>query len=187
MEKTMKKQEIIATAENATIDNGMPMTATLADYCNKYTNVTLADIAKATGANVTVMRGKAREPIVGEVYDPEKVNYKAVEEYLRKRNPSLRLESLLWEEMNTPKEKTSRALVLDYTVGTHYNIRRLHGEFTVVYATETHVCLCPCDPSDTVLRVYHKDTFKAYSPVLLRGNDTTEEAEEAEGEENTDE
>lgn len=171
MKNPTNKTTVIATAENATLERNP--SNTLAGYFEQYTNVTLADIAKATGANLTVMRSKAKEPVPGEVYDPEKINFKAVEEYLFKRQPSLALSSLDWETMNTPKEKTSRATVLDYTIGATYAIKRLKsdvnpdGTFFVVYFTDTHVALSPIPSEDTTLRAYSKDTFKAYSPVYI--------------------
>lgn len=165
------KTAAIATPANSTLE--VNPANTLAGYFERYGNVTLADIAKATGANLTVMRSKAKEPVPGEIYDPEKINFKSVEEYLYKRQPSLNLSTLDWETMNTPKEKVSRATVLDYTIGNVFNIKRLksnanpEGRFAIVCSTETHVAIMPVGCDDTILRAYSKDTFKAYSPIYI--------------------
>lgn len=175
----MKKNDnIVIATDSISKDWGLPMTATLADYCGKFENVTLADLAKATGGNVTVMRGKAKEPVIGEIYDPEKVNYAAVSDYLYKRNPNLKLGALDWGAMNEVKVPVSRELILNYETGSRYYIKRLNGEFYVIATTSTHVALMPLNDGDTTIRAYHKDTFKAYSPKYL-GNLLDEDTETA--------
>lgn len=126
------------------------------------TNVSLAKLATACDAPYAAVRAKSKLPVEGKMYDPSEINYEAIETYLLKRNPELKLEELDWAELNTKTERQTKVLKgssIDFSVGKSYYLRYFKQVYTIVYETETHVCIMVADGSSTQPKVMAKTTF----------------------------
>lgn len=134
----------------------------LRDLMNEHTNVSLAKLADACDAPYAAVRAKSKAPIEGQPYDPSAINYEAIEAYLLKRNAELDLEALDWEALNIKTERQTKVLKgtsIDFSVGNSYYLRYFKSVYTIVYETETHVCLMLADGSSTQPKVIAKTTF----------------------------
>ena len=134
----------------------------LRELMTKYNDVTLAKLADAVDAPVAAIRAKSKQPISGQIYDASATNYEAIEEYLLKRNPDLKLDELEWEKLNVKSEKVAKALKetnIDFSVGQTYYLRYFKQNWTIVYATETHLCIMRADNGSTQPKVMAKTTF----------------------------
>lgn len=144
------------------IDATETRTPTLRDLMTENTNVSLAKLADACDAPYAAVRAKSKAPIEGQPYDPSAINYEAIEAYLLKRSPELKIEELDWAEMNTKTERQTRVLKessVDFSAGNSYYLRYYKQVWTIVYETETHVCLMVADGSSTQPKVMAKTTF----------------------------
>lgn len=134
----------------------------LRDLMTEYPNVSLTKLADACDAPYAAIRAKSKAPVEGQPYDPAATNYEAIETYLLKRNTELSIETLDWEAMNTKAERQTKVLKdssIDFSVGCSYYLRYFKQVYTIVYATETHVCLMLADGSSTQPKVMAKTTF----------------------------
>lgn len=134
----------------------------LRDLMTEHSNVSLAKLADACNAPYAAVRAKSKAPIEGKPYDPAATNYEAIEAYLLKRNTELNIETLDWEAMNTKTERQTKVLKdssIDFSVGCSYYLRYFKQVYTIVYETETHVCLMLADGSTTQPKVMAKTTF----------------------------
>ena len=150
----------IAIAENA--ENIVAAPATLRELMTANVNVSLAKLAEACDAPYAGVRAKAKQPVEGQPYDPSAINYEAIELYLLKRNDKLNFAELDWTELNKKTERQTRVLKnssIDFSVGQSYYLRYFKSVWTIVYATETHVCMMPADMSSTQPKVMAKTTF----------------------------
>lgn len=153
---------------------------TLKELMKAHTNVNLAKLADACDAPYAAIRAKSKQPIEGAVYDPNAINYEAMEAYLLKRNPELKLEELPWDELNTKSERTTKVLKdtsIDFSVGQSYYLRYFKQVWTIVYTTETHVCIVTAN--NTQPKVMAKTTFVAcgVKPADYKPTETVEEQE----------
>lgn len=146
------------------------------------TNVSLAKLAEAVEAPYAAIRAKAKQPTEGVAYDPNSTNWSAIEAYILKRNPELKLEELPWADMNTKTERATKVLkdsAVDFSVGKSYYLRYFKQVWQIVYATETHVCLMVADGSSTQPKVMSKSTFVAcgVKPADFQPKDVEESKE----------
>ena len=164
------------------IDATETRTLTLRDLMTGHTNVSLAKLAEAVGAPYAAIRAKAKQPTEGVAYDPNSTNWSAIEAYILKRNPELKLEELPWADMNTKTERATKVLkdsAVDFSVGKSYYLRYFKQVWQIVYATETHVCLMVADGSSTQPKVMSKSTFVAcgVKPADFQPKDVEESKE----------
>lgn len=114
-------------------------TPNLRDIMNEFENVSIHRISNTANVTYGLLLKKSKEPIANVPYDPEAINYDAVEKYLEKREIDWR--NLPWEEMNT---KDSRAtLIKDHTrfvPGTKVFLRiSPTTPAEILFKTETHI------------------------------------------------
>ena len=172
--------------KNNTTTTSTPETTTikLAELMQQNPNVTLAKLAEAVDAPYAAIRAKSKQPIQGVAYDPNAVNYSAIEEYILKKKPDLKLADLPWEELNVKTERATKVLKddkVDFSVGKKYYLRYYKSVWEIVYATETHVCILVADGSSTQPKVMAKSTFVAcgLKPEDFKAEEKVEEQEEA--------
>lgn len=135
-------------------------------YLEMYTNVSLRKLAVETGCTYGLVLKAARKPIEGELYDPNAINYEALDAYFDRREVDL--SALDWEELNKPTSRVGEATIskdIDtYEIGTKWFLR---GEdeksYEVVYKTETHVVILKED--DTEPHAMKFTTFLAKGPM----------------------
>lgn len=157
---------------------------TLRSLMTSHSNVSLAKLAEAVNAPYAAVRAKAKSPVEGQPYDPNATNFEAIEAYLLKRDSELVLADLPWETMNVKAERQTKVLkdsAIDFSVGKSYYLRYFKQVWTIVYATETHVCMMPSDGSSTQPKVMAKTTFVScgVKPADYQPAGVAEESEEA--------
>lgn len=141
-------------------------TQSLEQMMTTYPNVSLRKIAKALELNYNMLLKKRNEPIANTIWDPNAINYVAIEEYIRTKK-SDELDALNWEELNTTTI-AEKADVSNFVLGTFVTIRGTSTVYEVALLTETHIVLNPCSlaSNDTTPRVFNFSTFMHQSPKI---------------------
>jgi len=167
---------ITATAENKKIDleeltrDYPAVTAKdLQEKFEKYPNVSLRKLAPAVGVNYGLLLKKSKEPVKGQVYDPEATNWEAIAEVCskileRRRNYA----NIDWEELNKGPARKGATLIKDmekFPVGSKVYLRRNNDTpYEIVYKTETHVVLLLEGTQEPI--AWANNTFLINGPVF---------------------
>lgn len=167
---------ITATAENKRIDleeltrDYPAVTAKdLQEKFEKYPNVSLRKLAPAVGVNYGLLLKKSKEPVKGQVYDPEAINWEAIAEVCskileRRRNYA----NIDWEELNKGPARKGASLIKDmekFPVGSKVYLRRNNDTpYEIVYKTETHVVLLLEGTQEPI--AWSNSTFLINGPVF---------------------
>lgn len=140
------KVESPETAIPATVETSIPnpdTELTLEFMFSQYPNASLRKLAAATEVNYGVLLKKSKDPIPGEAYDPEAINWTAIEATLAKKEVDFK--TLNWEELNAGPNRKGAALQKDveaFPVGCKVYLRKNNQTpYEVVYKTDTHVVL----------------------------------------------
>ena len=151
------------------------MSNNLQTYMEKYENVSIRKLAANTGINYGILLKLSKQPIPGQIYNPEAINYAAVEEKLTKKN--VNIEELDWESMNVGRTTTLSKSVDDFKVGDEVYLRKNNEvPYIIVYKTETHVVIMLKGTSEP--QAWSNNTFMLNGPAFEpRANKT--EVEEA--------
>lgn len=133
----------------------------------QYPNASLRKLAAATNLSYPVLLKRSKAPVVGQPYDPEATNWKAVAEYVV--NHDVHLEDLDWEALNAPKQRAGTIGVgkslSDYAVGQKVWLRRDNEvPYQIVYMTETHVVLLQDNSTEPI--AWSATTFLLNGPAL---------------------
>lgn len=134
----------------------------LSDLLSK--GLTLRKIAHATGANYGKLLKASRQPIPGEPYDPEALNFAAMEKVLQP--VAEKFATVDWDEV-LQKGVRKVSVVKDieaFKVGTKVYLRRSENSFEIVWTTDTHVVIL--EENSTEPRCWSWDTFLANGPSL---------------------
>ena len=152
------------------------MSKNLQTYMEKYENVSIRKLAANTGINYGILLKLSKQPIPGEVYNPEAINYAAVEEKLMKKN--VNLEELDWDAMNVGRTTTLSKSVDDFKVGDEVYLRKNNEvPYVIVYKTETHVVIMLKGTSEP--QAWSNNTFMLNGPAFKpRVSKTEAEVEE---------
>lgn len=146
-----------------------------------YPNASIRKLAAATGINYGIMLKLSKKPIPGEAYDPEAINWTALEQKLTSKG--IDWTTLDWDAMNEGPNRKGATLVKDidaYSVGTKVYLRKNNTTpYTIVYKTATHIVVM-LDGTTEPQALAH-NTFLLYGPSLepraVKSN--KEEVEEA--------
>ena len=113
------------------------------ELMKKYPNVSLRRLARETEVSYPVLLKRSKQPIEGQIYDPNATNYTALQEVFDKKG--IDLTEVDWERLNqeaTRKGGTLPKDISEFTVGKEVYIRRNNETpYVVVYTTETHVVI----------------------------------------------
>ena len=143
-----------------------PNTNTLRAYFEKYPNASLRKLAAATGVNYSILLKKSKEPIAGEAYDPEAINWLALEQKLTSKEVDWT--ALDWDAMNQGPARKGATLQKDmdaFQVGTEVYLRRNNEvPYVIVYKTATHVVVQLKDTTEPL--AWSHNTFLLYGPSL---------------------
>lgn len=167
---------ITATAETKKIDlqeltrDYPAVTAQdLKEKFEKYPNVSLRKLAPAVGVNYGLLLRKSKEPVKGEIYDPEATNWEAIAEVCstileRRRNYA----NIDWKELNKGPARKGASLIKDmekFPVGSKVYLRRNNETpYEIVYKTETHVVIQLEGTQEPI--VWANNTFLINGPVF---------------------
>ena len=115
----------------------------LKERMTNYTNVSLRKLATELNICYASILKASKQPVANQVYDPDAVNYDAVEECIAKRGKVEALESLNWDALNQVTSRRAATVERDiskFTVGTQVYLRK-HAAipYTIIYTTNTHV------------------------------------------------
>lgn len=174
MSKKMNANEAAITATTTTRES-------LQALFEKYPNASLRKLAAATEINYGVLLKKSKDPIPGEAYDPEAVNWQALEDKLTAKGVDWN--TLDWEALNAGPNRKGTALQKDidaFKVGDKVYLRRNNTTpYEIVYKTETHVVLMLEGTSEPM--AWANNTFLINGPVFQPRAEKSkkEEVEEA--------
>lgn len=153
----------VNTVEVATIAT---TSLSLKDYFEKYPNASLRKLAQATNINYGVLLKKSKDPIPGEAYDPEAVNWAALEAKLASKEVDYT--ALDWEALNAGPNRKGTSLQKDidaFKVGDEVFLRRDNTTpYKILYKTETHVVIMKVGTSEP--QAWANNTFLINGPVF---------------------
>ena len=147
----------------------------------KYPNASLRKLAAATEINYGVLLKKSKDPIPGEAYDPEAINWKALEDKLTAKGVDWN--TLDWEALNAGPNRKGTSLQKDidaFKVGDKVYLRRNNTTpYEILYKTETHVVIMLEGTSEPM--AWANNTFLINGPVFQPRTEKSkkEEVEEA--------
>lgn len=173
-----KKVNVNETATNATAE-----VVTLQSLFEKYPNASIRKLAAATDINYGVLLKKSKEPVLGEVYDPEATNWAALEAKLADKKVDFT--TLDWEAMNAGVIRKGANLQKDmdaFPVGSKVYLRKNNATpYEVVYKTETHIVIQLEGTQEPI--AWAHNTFLINGPVFepraekVTANDTEDKKE----------
>lgn len=181
----------ISELENNNITNNErsndKMNKSLKEYFEEYENASIRKLANVTGINYGILLKKSKEPIPNTIYDPEAINWTAVEEKLKSKN--IDYTELDWEALNEGRSHRGSSLIKDmdaFTVGKKVYLRRDNDvPFEIVYKTDTHIVIMQEGKSEPL--AWSHNTFLINGPVFERRATSSNESINNETENNSDE
>lgn len=124
------------------------------EIMEQHDRITLRKIAQVYDLNYQSLLKKQHMPIPGEVYDPDAINYEAVDAYINDRVSSryeldvdfaMAVDEIDWAAIN--EETATRPGVAatkefgQYEIGQVYTLRNAMEPYKVVYRNEGYICL----------------------------------------------
>lgn len=153
---TTTATETIATTESYSLQY----------FFQEYPNASLRKLAAATEVNYGILLKKSKEPIPGEAYDPEAVNWKALEDKLTAKKVDWN--TLDWAALNAGPNRKGSTLQKDieaFKVGDKVYLRRNNTTpYEIVYKTETHIVIML--EGSTEPQAWANNTFLINGPVF---------------------
>lgn len=129
-------------------------------------NASLRKLAQATGINYGALLKKSKDPIPGQPYDPEAINWDALEEKLESKGVDWN--TLNWEVLNAGPNRKGAALQKDigaFQVGDKVYLRRNNTTpYVILYKTKTHVVIML--EGSTEPQAWANNTFLINGPVF---------------------
>lgn len=136
----------------------------LRELMDTYGNVSIHKIANTANITYGLILKKSKQPIEGVPYDPEAVNFEAVEKYLEGRKVDWL--NLPWDEMNSTESKA--VLMKDHTKfvpGMKVYLRsNADTPYEILIKTETHIVFMLEGTSEP--RAWSINTFMLNGPSL---------------------
>lgn len=144
------------------------MLNTIETIRTNYPKLSLKAICEAAGLCYQYVLKASKQPIAGQAYDPEAVNYEAIAKIVERKGCDL--DAIDWASLESQvKVVTPINKVEDFIVGTEFTLREVEEKkgtiYTTVYTTETHIVFLAVD--NTQPRVMNWDTFVHQSPRKL--------------------
>ena len=131
-----------------------------------YPNASIRKLSTATGINYGIMLKLSKKPVPGEAYDPEAINWAALEEKLKSKNVDWT--TLDWDALNEGPNRKGATLVKDidaFQVGAEVYLRKNNEvPYVIVYKTATHVVVQL--KGSTEPQAWANNTFLLYGPSL---------------------
>lgn len=135
-------------------------------YFEQYPNASIRKLSTAAGINYGIMLKLSKKPIPGEAYDPEAINWSALEQKLTSK--SIDWTTLDWDAMNEGPNRKGATLVKDidaFQVGAEVYLRKNNEvPYVIVYKTATHVVVQL--KGSTEPQAWANNTFLLYGPSL---------------------
>ena len=155
----------VNTIEAATTATNTTPSVSLKALFEQYPNASLRKLAAVTGVNYGVLLTTSKKPIAGEAYDPEAVNWAALEAKFVAKEVDLL--SLDWDALNQgPARSTTLQKTVDaFKVGDKVYLRRDNATpYEILYKTETHIVIMKEGTSEP--QAWANNTFLINGPVF---------------------
>ena len=138
----------------------------LQTYFEQYPNASIRKLSTVTNINYGIMLKLSKKPIPGEAYDPEAINWTALEEKLKSK--SIDWTTLDWDALNEGPNRKGATLLKDidaFQVGAEVYLRKNNEvPYVIVYKTATHVVVQL--KGSTEPQAWANNTFLLYGPSL---------------------
>ena len=138
----------------------------LREAMEAHPNVSLRKLAVACEVSYGWVLKKSKEPIPGQAYDPEAVNYAAVQAVFDKKG--IDLSKLDWEALDASTVRNGAVLPKDmdaFTVGRKVYLREDNAvPFEICYKTDNHIVIMK--ERTTEPRAWSHATFLMKGPVF---------------------
>lgn len=128
----------------------------------------LRKLALATGCTYQVLLKAAKKPIVGEAYDPTKINYEELAKSIERKISVEEFDAIDFEAIIASARTTSAQLsASDFEVGECFTLRNDKDDRTyeMLLKTDTHVVIIRDDTTQP--RVMSNETFAHQGPKKL--------------------
>lgn len=123
-------------------------------------NLSLRKISVSLGLTYNMLLKASKQPQEGQVYDPNAINYEAVEQYMRKKLGE-QFETINWDEL-AAASTVVRVEKPSYEVGALLKLRGDDRIYKVEMTTPTHIVIMEVD--GTQPRVFSWPTFEHQGP-----------------------
>ena len=151
---------------------------TIKEYLEKYENVSIRKLAMAAGINYYLLLKKSKEPVEGQPYDPEAINYAAIEQKFAAKQ--IDFTKLDWESLNEVTGKKAGTLIKDMTqfeVGKKVYLRKDNEiPYEILYKTDSHIVIMKVGTSEP--QSWAHNTFLLNGPVFQPRTTSNKEATE---------
>lgn len=127
----------------------------------KYENLNIRKISETLNVNYNMMLKAGKQPMPGEVYNPELLNYTAIEVYLRKKLRDA-YDDVDWEEIASAVVITRTKETIEWSEGDLLTIRQDEHTYKVLFVTPSHIVIMAVD--GTQPRVFSWNTFDHQTP-----------------------
>lgn len=124
-------------------------------------NLTLRKISRKLDVNYNMVLKKSKTPQIGEVYNPELINWDEVENYLNDKEVN-------WKEFDWEEEIVEKVTInveQDYKIGTEFTIRGSEHVHEVVYVTSKQIVVMEWVTNN--VRLFSHNTFLHQTPKKL--------------------
>lgn len=152
-------------------------TTSLKDLFEQYPNASLRKLAAATNINYGILLKKSKDPIPGEAYDPEAINWKALEDKLTSKNVDWN--ALDWDALNAGPNRKGATLQKDinaFKAGDKVYLRRNNTTpYEILYKTDTHIVIML--EGTTEPQAWANSTFLINGPVFQPRAEKSEKVE----------
>lgn len=145
--------------------NTVEITGIVEEKMTSVENLSLRKLAMYLEVNYNMLLKAGKQPKAGEVYNPELLNYDAIEAYLRKKMGDA-FDGIDWNEAAECTIQTRTKEAITWEVGSKLKIRGDESVYQVMIATATHVCIMAVD--GTQPRVFSWNTFEHQTPRLYK-------------------
>ena len=126
-----------------------------------YSGLTIRKICTVGDLKYYKILKASKAPVPGEVYDPDRVNWKAVDALLTE-SAKKKLEKIDWSAYEDGSSIKVEVNYDKFEVGTRWHLRTF-GWVTIVYVTNTHVVLI-LDTDSDIPRSWKLETFITNGP-----------------------
>lgn len=134
----------------------------LAEAFAQYQDLSLRKIAQSLEVNYNMLLKAGKSPVPGETYNPELINFAAVEVYLRKKLKEA-YDTVDWESIAANAVTVSRAKEKQqFEIGSLLTIRNDDRTYQVMFTTPSHIVIM--DVIGTQPRVFSWFTFEHQTP-----------------------
>ena len=155
-------------------------TESLQSFFERYPNASLRKLSAVVDVYYGILLKKSKEPVPGQAYDPEAINWAALEQKLTDKGVDWT--KLDWDALNCERTRKGATLVKDrsaFKVGDKVYLRRNNTTpYEILYKTETHVVIMLEGTSEP--QAWANNTFLINGPVFQPRAEKSQKEEVAE-------